>query len=478
MSAPLDAVPQNPLVATLLGAGRLTAEKIAVHSPQGSMTYAQLDALSARLAHALVESHGVTRGERVAVHVPTAPEVLALNVACARLGAIYVPLNTAYTDREVLELLADCAPVLVVRDEPLDADVARVGLGELVRSSAVLPSWYEDEDTDDSTPAAMLFTSGTTGRPKAAVLTQGNLVFGCTTLNEVWSVTAEDVLVHVLPLFHVHGLFVAAYCSLSRGASMRLLGGFDVASVIEAMAGSTLMMGVPTHYTRLLADERFNADVTSSMRLFVSGSAPMLRRTHEEFRTRTGQQILERYGMTETGMITSNPLHGQRKPGTVGPALPGVEVRVSGGSPGAIEVRGPNVFREYWNRPELRHSEFTADGFFITGDVGVLDDDGYLEIVGRSKDLIITGGLNVYPKELELVIDAFPGVLESAVVGVPDADFGEAVSAVVVAQPGVDLDVDELRARARASLASFKVPKNFVVVPVLPRNTMGKVQKA
>jgi malonyl-CoA/methylmalonyl-CoA synthetase len=471
-------MPGNPLVATLLGTGRLTPEKIAIHYAQGSMTYAQLDGLSARLAHALVEYHGVTCGDRVAVHVSTAPEVLALNVACARLGAIYVPLNTAYTDREVLEFLDECTPVLLVRDAPLDTAVTRVELGELVRSCAQLPSWYEDEQTDEATPAAMLFTSGTTGRPKGAVLTQGNLVFGCTTLNQVWAVTADDVLVHILPLFHVHGLFVAAYCTLSSGASMRLLGDFDVARVITAMPKSTLMMGVPTHYTRLLSDERFNADVTMSMRLLISGSAPMLRSTHEEFRARTGQQILERYGMTETGMITSNPLHGERKPGTVGPALPGVEVRVSGGSPGAIEVRGPNVFREYWNRPELRLSEFTEDGFFITGDVGVFHEDGYVEIVGRSKDLIITGGLNVYPKELELVIDAFPGVLESAVVGVPDADFGETVNAAVVAQPGVDLDVEELRERARESLAPFKVPKNFVVVPALPRNTMGKVQKA
>jgi malonyl-CoA/methylmalonyl-CoA synthetase len=238
------------------------------------------------------------------------------------------------------------------------------------------------------------------------------------------------------------------------------------------------MMGVPTHYTRLLDDERFTAQRTAKMRLFVSGSAPMLRSTHEEFFARTGQRILERYGMTETGMITSNPLYGERKPGTVGPALPGVEVRVTGGSPGAVEVRGPNVFAEYWNRPQLRTSEFTPDGFFKTGDVGVLDDDGYLEIVGRSRDLIITGGLNVYPKELEQVIDEFPGVLESAVIGVPDADFGEAVTAVVVAQPGVALDESELRERAQASMASFKIPKSFVFVSELPRNTMGKVEKA
>jgi malonyl-CoA/methylmalonyl-CoA synthetase len=323
----------------------------------------------------------------------------------------------------------------------------------------------------------MLFTSGTTGRPKGVVLTQGNLVFGFTALNQVWGITSDDVLAHVLPLFHVHGLFVGAYCTLSSGASMRLLEGFDPDEVLSAVEESTVLMGVPTHYTRLLGDERLNAATTSSMRLFVSGSAPMLPGTHEEFFARTGHRILERYGMTETGMITSNPLRGERRIGTVGPALPGVEVRVSGGSPGVVEVRGPNVFGEYWRRPELRDSEFTADGFFITGDIGVLDDDGYLEIVGRKKDLIISGGLNVYPKELELVIDAFPGVLESAVVGVPDADFGEAVVAVVVPRPAAALDSASLLAALKARIANFKVPKALFVVPELPRNAMGKVQK-
>ena len=477
-TSPAGDCASNVLVATLLGAGRRTPEKVCAYHSSGSMTYAQLDALSARLAHALVDVHGVARGDRVAVQTRATPELLALNVACARIGAIYVALNTAYTDREVLELLAECSPSLLVRDEVLDSEMARVSLGELVSSSASLPSQHDDARTDAATPAAMLFTSGTTGRPKGALLTQGNLVFGCTTLNAAWAITSDDVLVHVLPLFHVHGLFVAAYCSLSSGASMRLLGGFEVGAVVAAMRESSLLMGVPTHYTRLLADERFDRDAASGMRLFVSGSAPMLASTHDEFFERTGHWILERYGMTETGMITSNPLQGKRKVGTVGPALAGVEVRVSGASPGVIEVRGPNVFAEYWNRPELRASEFTHDGFFITGDLGVLDDDGYLEIVGRSKDLIITGGLNVYPKELEQVIDTFPGVQESAVVGVPDADFGEAVNAVVVARPGVQLDVEQLRVLARSSMAAFKVPKNFVVVAELPRNTMGKVQKA
>ncbi|NNN09828.1 MAG: AMP-binding protein, partial [Acidimicrobiaceae bacterium] len=462
----------------MLGAGRRSPQKVAVHYAGGDVTYGELDSLSARLSHALVEHHAINRGDRVVVQTAKAPEVLALNVACARVGAIFVPLNTAYTDRETVDLLDDVSPALLVRAQALDHTVPRVSLEELVHSSLPLPSLFEDVASDAATPAAMLFTSGTTGRPKAAVITQGNLHFGCTTLNEVWAITSDDVVVHVLPLFHVHGLFVAAYCALSSGATMHLLEGFNCDEVLEVLGTSTLMMGVPTHYTRLLDDERFAATVTSSMRLFISGSAPMLASTHEEFFTRTGQRILERYGMTETGMIASNPLRGERRIGTVGPALPGVNVRISADPPGVVEVRGPNVFSEYWNRPELRSSEFTADGYFITGDIGVIDDDGYLEIVGRRKDLIITGGLNVYPKELELVIDAFPGVLESAVVGVPDADFGEAVSAVVVALPGETLDVEELRVRARATMASFKVPKHFFVVTALPRNTMGKVQKA
>jgi malonyl-CoA/methylmalonyl-CoA synthetase len=414
----------------------------------------------------------------LAVQTVKCPEILALNIACARLGALYVPFNTSYTDREMIDLLDDATPALLVRDETIDHATPRVAMSDLFAAAEGQPTGFEDVASDVDTPAAMLFTSGTTGRPKGAVLSQGNLVFGCRTLNEAWDISADDVVVHVLPLFHVHGLFVAAYCSLSSGASMRLLEGFDVGEVLEVMTCSTLLMGVPTHYTRLLADPRLTRESTERMRLFISGSAPMTRATHREFFERTGHQILERYGMTETGMITSNPLIGERRPGTVGPALPGVEVRVSGGSPGAIEVRGPNVFAGYWNRPELRATEFTSDGFFVTGDLGVMDDDGYLEIVGRSKDLIITGGLNVYPKELEEVIDGFPGVLESAVVGVPDADFGEKVVAVVVANPGSTLDEGDLKDRARATMASFKVPRRFLVASELPRNSMGKVQKA
>jgi malonyl-CoA/methylmalonyl-CoA synthetase len=282
----------------------------------------------------------------------------------------------------------------------------------------------------------------------------------------------------MLPLFHTHGLFVAAHCVIASGSSMVLIDAFDPAAVIAALPESTVVMGVPTHYVRLLAEPTFDSEATRGVRLFTSGSAPMLVATHGEFQARTGQVILERYGMTETCMLTSNPLDGERRPGTVGLPLPGVDVRLSGGDPGGIEVRGPNVLAGYWRRPELRSTEFTDDGWFITGDLGHVDADGYLEIVGRSKDLIISGGLNVIPKEVEEVLDSLDGVLESAVVGRPNADFGEVVVAVVVGEPGATLDPEVLRLKARERLAGFKVPKQVLVVDELPRNVLGKVEKA
>lgn len=474
----LGADARNLLAETLLGAGRRAPERVAIRWGDEAVTYGQLDALSARLARALVEEYGVAPGDRVAVQLATRPEVLALNVACARVGAIYVPLNPAYTDPEVVALVDDAAPALVVRDAPLAHAVARVAADEVLAVAAGCDEGFADARCDAGAPAALLFTSGTTGRPKGALLTHGNLAFGCTTLNRVWGITADDVVTHVLPLFHVHGLFVAAYCTLSSGATMRLLARFDVGEVLDALGESSLMMGVPTHYGRLLADERLTAERVAGVRLFVSGSAPLARATSEAFYERTGQRILERYGTTETGMIASNPLEGERRPGSVGPALPGVEVRVSGGPPGSVEVRGPNVFAGYWNRPELRDATFTDDGFFVTGDLGVLAEDGYLEIVGRSRDLVITGGLNVYPAEVERAIDALPGVVESAVVGVPDADLGEAVTAVVVLEPGAVLGEDGVREGVRSALAPYKVPRHVRFVAELPRNAMGKVEKA
>lgn len=469
----------NFVTQTLLGPGRETPTKVAVVTTDGQqLTYGDLDRLSAQLANLLERDYGIGKGDRVAVQSDKSPEIFALNIACARVGAIYLPLNTGYTDREVNDLLDDATPSLLVRRASIEHPTPRVDLARLLDGASEQPTDFDDVSCDVDTPAAMLYTSGTTGRPKGALLTHGNLVFNCRTLNSVWEFTPDDILLHVLPLFHTHGLFVAAYCTLSSGASMILVEKFDAGEVVHQLASATVFMGVPTHYVRLVADPRLNEEVTASIRLFVSGSAPMLRSTHREFADRTGHEIVERYGMTETGMITSNPIDGSLKIGTVGPALPGVMIRIDGVSPGNVEVKGPNVFVDYWNRPELRGTEFTHDGWFKTGDVGTVDEDGFLEIVGRAKDLIISGGFNVYPKELELVIDAFPGVLESAVIGLPDADFGEAVTAVVVARPGVRLDEAALSAHARSSLASFKVPRRFIFVAELPRNAMGKVQKA
>ena len=318
------------------------------------------------------------------------------------------------------------------------------------------------------------------------MLSHRNLAANCLTLAGLWGFTGDDVLLHALPIFHTHGLFVATNCALIVGAPMVFLAKFEPDAVLRALPRCTVMMGVPTFYTRLLAEPRFDATVCRSMRVFISGSAPLLASVHDEVRARVGHAILERYGMTETTMLTSNPLDGERRAGTVGVPLPGVDVRVAGdegrrlptGEVGDIEVRGPNVFAGYWRRPDLAATEFAADGFFRTGDVGRFDDDGYLHIVGRSKDLIITGGLNVYPVEVEAVLDDLPGVLETAVIGVPDADFGEAVVAVVVPQPGASLDPVALRSAAREHLAGFKVPKQVHVVEALPRNAMGKVEKA
>ncbi len=466
----------NLLVETLLGEGRREPDRAAVRWGDDVWTFGSLDALSARLARVLVADFSVASGDRVAVRVPTRPEVLALNVACARVGALYVPLNPAYTDPEVHGLLDDASPVILVGEGPRGRREPVVGLDELLERARTRPDRFEDRAGDEDTPAAILFTSGTTGRPKGAVLSQGNLVFGCTTLNRVWGIGRDDVLVHPLPLFHVHGLFVAAYCALAAGATMRLLPSFEVGAVLDALAEGTVMMGVPTHYTRLLADERLTAESVRGVRLFVSGSAPMRVSTHEAFTARTGHRILERYGTTETGMIASNPLDGERRVGTVGPALPGVEVRLAGTPPGRVEVRGPNVLSGYWNRPD--QPARGPDGFFDTGDLGRLDADGYLEIVGRAKDLVITGGLNVYPKQVEQAIDALDGVEESAVVGLTDRDFGEVVVAVVVTRPGAELTADGIRAALREVLAPYKIPKRVVLAGALARNAMGKVEKA
>ncbi len=329
--------------------------------------------------------------------------------------------------------------------------------------------------------AAIVYTSGTTGRPKGAMLSHANVASNADVLRRAWGFSGDDVLLHALPLFHLHGLFVAINCVLASGSTMVFLPRFDVEQVLEALPRCTVMMGVPTYYTRMLDDPRFEGTDCSRMRLFISGSAPLLASTHEAFRARTGHAILERYGMTETLILTSNPLTGERRPGTVGFPLPGTDLRIvdpDDTGAGAIEVRGPSVFAGFWRRPDLDATEFTDDGWFRTGDIGCYDSDRYVSIVGRAKDLVISGGVNIYPKEIELVLDTIDGILESAVIGVPDADFGEAVIAVVVVESGVALDAQFVRDAARARLAAFKVPKRIEIVDALPRNALGKVEKA
>ena len=476
MSAPLIREPATLL--QLIAPVRADSTDPFLLDVDGSVlaTYGDAARRSAQLAHAL-RSAGACPGDRVALQVKKSPAALMVYLACVRSGSVLLPMNPAYTPDEVSHLLDDAAPAVTLNDQTLD---------ELERSADQLPQTFVDHISAPDDLAALIYTSGTTGRPKGAMLSHRNLASNAWTLHQMWGFRPDDVLLHALPIFHTHGLFVATNTSIANGSPMVFLARFDIDDVLTALPMCTVMMGVPTFYTRLLADTRFDRSVSQHMRLFVSGSAPLLASVHHEFRARTGHAILERYGMTETSMITTNPLHAERRPGTVGQALTGVDVRVVGddggamptGQIGGIEVRGPNVFSGYWRRPELTAEEFTADGFFRTGDVGTFDADGYLHIVGRSKDLIISGGLNVYPKEVEDVIDSIDGVLESAVIGVPDADFGEAVVAVLVPLDGSVVDAKAVQARARERLAAFKVPKHVHVVDALPRNAMGKVEKA
>ncbi len=439
-------------------------------------------------------------GDRVLVQCEKSVAVLVTYLACVHHGAVFLPLNTAYTDVEAQWIVDDATPSLVIRDpsrlmlrgahRSMSLDAA--GHGSWTDAAAVAPGGSGELSVLGANGrrghdlAALLYTSGTTGRPKGAMLTQNNLASNAVVLTECWGFEPTDRLLHMLPIFHAHGLFVAINTTLAAGASMVWLPRFDTDAVFASLPNVTVVMGVPTHYTRMLADPRLTEQSSARVRLFVSGSAPLLQSTHEAFEARTQHKIVERYGMTETVMLTSNPLSGDRRAGTVGPALPGVELRIVNdagrtlgtGDVGAVEVRGPNVFSGYWNRPDLNATEFAPDGFFRTGDVGMLDADRYLWLIGRAKDLIITGGLNVYPIEVEEVLDAFPGVAESAVIGLPDPDFGEAVTAVLVGKPGEAFDTESLRDAARERLAVFKVPKRFLIVDSLPRNAMGKVEKA
>lgn len=434
---------------------------------------------------------GVARGDRVAVIMDKSPVALILYLATLGVGAVHLPLNPASTDDEVAYVLGDAEPRLVVADRPPPlrrggAPVARWCAPEEVGGEAASA---EQSPVVADDPAVLLYTSGTTGRPKGALLSHGNLAANAVTLRQAWGFVPEDRLLHALPIFHAHGLLVGVNVTLAAGSSLRWLERFSPESVVDALPGCSVFMGVPTYYTRLLADhDRSHAlgDAARPLRLFVSGSAPLSAAIHEAWERRTGHRILERYGMTETVMLCSNPLHGERRAGTVGPPLPGVEVRlvdtekgseVAAGTVGAIEVRGPSVFTGYWRRAELGATEFAPGGWFRTGDLGSWDADGYLTIVGRAKDLVISGGMNVYPKEVEDALEAQPGVAEAAVVGVADPDLGEIVAAVVVAEPGERLDGDDLRQAVRRRLAGYKVPKSIAVVDRLPRNVMGKVDK-
>ncbi|BAU48003.1 malonyl-CoA synthase [Sulfurifustis variabilis] len=462
-------------------------------------SYADLDRSCARYARWL-STLGLAPGERVAVQVEKSVEVLFFYLACLRAGLVYLPLNTAYRQAELEYFLEDAEPALVVVDPaaapPLRpiADrrgvkhfhtLAQDGTGTLPDAARGQESSFDTVARAADDLAVILYTSGTTGRPKGAMLTHGSLVANALALLEAWGWRSDDVLLHALPLYHIHGLFVACHCALLGGSHMILLPRFEPKSVIERLPRATVFMGVPTYYTRLLADPALDATRCRNMRLFVCGSAPLLPQTFDEFRARTGHTILERYGMTETGMNTSNPLGGPRVPGTVGRPLPGVEIRIvdeSGkpvpeGDVGQLLVRGPNVFKGYWRRPEKTDEDFTPDGYFRTGDLARIEEHGHVAIVGRSKDLIISGGLNVYPKEVESWLDRLDGVLESAVIGVPHPDFGEAVTAVVVRKPGSEATEAGLIAALKGSIAGFKVPKSIHFVDELPRNTMGKVQK-
>ena len=473
-----------------------------LETPDGVLwTWDDIEGESARCAN-LMAVRGVAPGDRVAVQVEKSPRALILYLACLRAGAVYLPLNPAYPDRELDYFLGDAEPRLVVArpesaeglstlcerhgiDEPLTLGMGHDGT--LVEASRSMPDTFDTVERSPGDLAALLYTSGTTGKPKGAMLTHANLYSNAQVLHEAWGFRKGDVLLHMLPIFHTHGLFVACHTSLLNGSPMIFCPRFDAAEACRLLPRATVFMGVPTFYVRLLGQTDFGQRHCANVRLFVSGSAPLLEQTFEEFRVRTGHTILERYGMTECGMSTSNPLDGERRAGTVGPPLAGVDLRVvrddgapaDAGEVGEIQFKGPNVFSGYWRMPEKTTEEFTADGYFRSGDLGRTSEDGYVAIVGRGKDLVISGGFNVYPKEVELLIDRLDGVMESAVIGLPHPDFGEQVTAVVVREPGATEPTEQSVIDAlKAGLAGYKVPKQVLFAEALPRNSMGKVQKS
>jgi malonyl-CoA/methylmalonyl-CoA synthetase len=491
------------LFAALRAAFPQGADEIAIETDNGlNYSWRDLERATAMLAN-LLESLGLPPGSRIAVQVEKSVEALMLYLATLRAGFVFLPLNTAYQSAEIEYFVGNAEPAVVVCSSKNFGWVSKIAFkagtrnvftldddrtGSLLDRAAHCSDRHVVVQRHADDLAAILYTSGTTGRSKGAMLSHGNLLSNALVLKDYWGWRPGDVLIHALPIFHVHGLFVAVHGALLNGSKMIWMARFDPRRVLEKMPQATVFMGVPTLYVRLLAEAGLNREATRNMRLFVAGSAPLLIETFQAWQQRTGKTILERYGMSETIMLTSNPCDpalGERRGGTVGFPLPGVSLRVRDDAGntlpaceiGGIQVKGPNVFKGYWRMPEKTKEEFTADGFFMTGDVGKIDERGYVSIVGRSKDLIISGGYNVYPAEIEGYINELPGVAESALVGVPHADFGEVGVAVVVPKPGAALEPDQIIARLKSKLANFKIPKRCVVIAELPRNSMGKVQK-
>jgi malonyl-CoA/methylmalonyl-CoA synthetase len=425
------------------------------------ISYGDVEAGACRVAARLI-AEGAAPGDRVALQAEKSPEVIMVYLGALMAGAAFVPLNSAYTRTEIDYFLGNAEPKVFITDPP-----------GFVRDAARYDPLARSVPRADNDLASLIYTSGTTGRSKGAMLSHRNLAENALALHAAWGFSEKDVLLHALPVFHVHGLFVALHCALLSGAPMIWLPRFGDAEVLAGLKRATVMMGVPTFYTRLLANPAFTRDSARNVRLFISGSAPLLPSTFAEFEARTGQRILERYGMSESVIITTNPLNGERIAGSVGYPLPGVDLRIAGGDTGVIEIRGPSVFSGYWRMPEKTAEDFTSDGFFITGDVGHRDPDGRVWISGRAKDLIISGGYNVYPREVELVLDELPGVTESAVIGLPHPDFGEGVAAICMGRG----EEAQIIAAAREQLAAYKAPKRVIFVDDLPRNAMGKVQK-
>ncbi len=466
--------------------------------PDGrAVSYGEADALSARMAGALLAA-GARPGDRLLAQVEKSPENVALYLGAMRAGLVYIPLNTAYTTDEVSYFLNDAKASLLICDPTKEERLAPLaktagagstltlgadGCGTLAQAAKSAPPFENIQTRHADDLASILYTSGTTGLSKGAMLTHENLRSNALALNELWRFTSEDVLLHALPVFHIHGLFVALHTAMLSACEILFLPKFDIAKIRTSLPRASVMMGVPTFYTRLLAEPDFDRGAAAHMRLFISGSAPLTSETFNAFEERTGCKILERYGMSEAGMIASNPLEGERIAGTVGYPLPGVSVRITGedgallpaDTPGNVEVKGPNIFKGYWMKPQKTKEDFREGGWFVTGDIGALSADGRLTLMGRSKDLIIAGGFNIYPKEIEQVLDAIPGVAESAVIGVPHPDMGEGVAAVLVAE-SAPLDASVLQ-DALSTLARFKRPRKFFWVEALPRNAMGKVQK-